>query len=66
MRVADGYCLQSALGHDEVDSGLVEQRRAVPEYVSSRSLEENGALADAELFAYGAKFCKAYGKLGRY
>lgn len=64
VRVADDDSLEPALGRDEVDGRLVKQRNAVPEYVAGRCLEQDGALADAELFACGAEIGKARGKLG--
>lgn len=51
--VADYYSFEAALGSDEIDSVLVEEGDAVPEYVPTASLQEDRALANAKLLSSG-------------
>jgi hypothetical protein len=53
MRMADHYCFQSSFTLDEINSLLVNVRDQVPEHVARGGSEEDGALADAELFVFG-------------
>lgn len=52
VRMANRNSFQSALPLDKLDGGFIEVGDAVPEDVSVGRLQEDGALADAELFFF--------------
>ena len=64
VRMADHNRRQPALLVDEINSSLVEKRNQVPENISVRRLEQNGALAYTQLLAGGSAVGEAGGQFG--
>jgi hypothetical protein len=64
VRVADHNRLQPALALDEIDRPVVEPGYEVPQDVPRVGLQEDRALADAELFGGGCGFAEAGGHEG--